>query len=88
MNDAGQNVKNKWLVRALMAIIGVLGGVCWFFFTSFYQSTLEIQKSLQEIKLSVVKIQSEMMTDERVRTICRYEILRNNNIKKDGNQNE
>lgn len=60
----------------MVIIITTLGAVCWFFFTSFYGSVIEIQKSLQEIKLSMVKIQAEMMDETRVRLIARDELRR------------
>jgi len=83
MTGKGQGISQKWLIGILVSIITGLLVVCWFFFTSFYQSTLEIQKSLQEIKLSVVRIQSEMLTEEKVRNICRYEIQINNRKERD-----
>ena len=74
MTYKGQSITYKVMFGVMVSIICGLLTVVWFFFTQFYQNSLEIQKSLQEIKLAVVKIQSEMLTEEKVRNICRYEI--------------
>lgn len=74
MTEKAQSITYKAIVGAMTTIICALAYVLWFFFTGFYQSTLEIQKSLQEIKLSVVRIQAEMMDEAKVRQIVRYEL--------------
>ena len=74
MTEKAQSITYKAIVGVLTTVICGLAYVLWFFFTGFYQSTLEIQKSLQEIKLSVVRIQAEMMDENKVRQIVRYEL--------------
>lgn len=74
MTEKAQSITYKAIVGALTTVVCALAYVIWFFLSGFYQSTLEVNKSLQEIKLQMVKIQSEMLTEERVRNICRYEI--------------
>ena len=74
MTEKGQSITYKVVVTAMGFIIAGLLSMLWFFFTGFYQTTLEIQKSLQEIKLSMVKIQAEMMDEAKVRQIVRYEL--------------
>jgi len=77
MTEKAQSITYKTVVGGLTSVIIFLGYVVWFFLSGFYQSTLEVQKSLQEIKLSMVKIQAEMLTEERVRQIVRYEMQLN-----------
>ncbi len=77
MPEKAQSPTYKVVCWILVIIIGGLFTVVWFFFTGFYSNVLEIQKSLQEIKLSVVKIQAEMMDEARVRQIVRYEMQAN-----------
>jgi len=77
MTEKAQSITYKTVVGGLTSVIIFLGYVVWFFLSGFYQSTLEVQKSLQEIKLSMVKIQSEMISEERVRQIVRYEMQLN-----------
>lgn len=77
MTEKAQSLTYKTIVGVLTTVICGLAYVIWFFISGFYQSTLEVNKSLQEIKLSMVKIQAEMLTDERVRQIVKYEIQMN-----------
>lgn len=74
MTEKAQSITYKAIVGALTTVVCALAYVVWFFISGFYQSTLEVNKSLQEIKLSMVKIQAEMLTEERVRQIVKYEI--------------
>lgn len=74
MVEKAETISYKRVSGYMTIIITALGAVCWFFFTSFYGSVIEIQKSLQEIKLSIVKIQAEMMDETKVRLIARDEI--------------
>lgn len=74
MVEKAETISYKKVSGYMTVIITALGAVCWFFFTSFYGSVIEIQKSLQEIKLSIVKIQAEMMDENKVRQIVRYEM--------------
>ena len=77
MTEKAQSITYKAVVGGMTSVIIFLGYVVWFFLSGFYQSTLEVQKSLQEIKLQMVKIQSEMLTEERVRQIVQYEMKMN-----------
>lgn len=77
MPEKAQSPTYKVVCWILVIIIGGLFTVIWFFFTGFVSNVLEIQKSLQEIKLSMVKIQAEMISEERVRQIVRYEMQAN-----------
>ena len=77
MTEKAQSITYKTIVGVLTTVICGLAYVIWFFLSGFYQSTLEVQKSLQEIKLSVVKIQAEMMDENKVRQIVRYEMQAN-----------
>ena len=77
MTEKAQTITYKAVVGALTTVVCALGYVVWFFISGFYQSTLEVQKSLQEIKLSVVRIQAEMMDEAKVRQIVQYEMKMN-----------
>ena len=57
----------KFLTPILLAIIA-------FFFVAFFNQTISLNKELQEIKLSIVKIENTMMTEESIRRICINEI--------------
>lgn len=74
MTEKAQSITYKAIVGALTTVVCALAYVIWFFLSGFYQSTLEVNKSLQEIKLQMVKIQAEMLTETRVRQIVQYEI--------------
>lgn len=77
MTEKAQSITYKAIVGALTTVVCALAYVVWFFISGFYQSTLEVNKNLQEIKLSMVKIQAEMLTEERVRQIVKYEMQMN-----------
>lgn len=74
MPEKAQSITYKTVVGGLTSVVIFLGYVVWFFLSGFYQSTLEVQKSLQEIKLQIVKIQSEMLTEGKVRQMIQYEM--------------
>lgn len=57
----------KFLTPILLAIIA-------FFFVAFFNQTIALNKELQEIKLSIVKIENTMITEDRIRRICINEI--------------
>ena len=57
----------KFLTPILLAIIA-------FFFVAFFNQTISLNKELQEIKLSIVKIENTMMSEDRIRRICINEI--------------
>lgn len=57
----------KFLTPILLAIIA-------FFFVAFFNQTISLNKELQEIKLSIVKIENTMITEDRIRRICLNEI--------------
>lgn len=59
----------KFLTPILLAIIA-------FFFVAFFNQTIALNKELQEIKLSIVKIENTMMSEDCIRRICINEIYR------------
>ena len=52
----------KFLTPILLAIIA-------FFFVAFFNQTISLNKELQEIKLSIVKIENTMMSEDSIRRI-------------------
>ena len=59
----------KFLTPILLAIIA-------FFFIAFFNQTISLNKELQEIKMSIVKIENTMMTEDSIRRICINEIYK------------
>lgn len=59
----------KFLIPILLAIIA-------FFFVAFFNQTISLNKELQEIKLSIVKIENTMITEDSIRRICINEIYK------------
>ena len=58
----------------IIGLSTVLFTVLSFYFTSFYIKLSAIEASLAKLQIDVVKIQSNTMTENRVKEIIRYEI--------------
>lgn len=58
------------VVSILIGLLGWLGTIQW-------QKLTEIEKSIIELKIQVVSIQKEIMTEERVKEIVEHELLKN-----------
>lgn len=65
----------KFLTPILLAIIA-------FFLVAFFNQTIALNKELQEIKLSIVKIENTMMTEDRIRRITINEIYKYHDLHK------
>ena len=59
----------KFITPILLTIVA-------FFFVAFFNQTIALNKELQEIKLSIVKIENTMMTEDRIKRICVNEIYK------------
>ena len=62
--------------KILTVVVSILIGLLGWLGSLQIQKLTEIEKSIIELKIQVVSIQKEMMTEDRVREIVEYELLK------------
>lgn len=65
-------MQNKLITILISAFLGVLAWI-W---ASTYSKLAEIEQGLLAVKMELVQIQAQMMTEDRVREIVEHEILK------------
>lgn len=65
-------MQNKILIGLATVFLSVLGWV-W---TATYAQLQEISTGLTKVRLDLVQIQTQMMTEERVKDIIEHELLK------------
>lgn len=58
----------------IIGLSTVLFAVLSFYFTSFYIKLTSIETSLANLQIDLVKIQSNTLTESRVKELIRYEV--------------
>lgn len=62
--------------KILTVVVSILIGLLGWLGSLQIQKLTEIEKSIVELKIQVVSMQKEMMTEDRVREIVEYELLK------------
>lgn len=63
----------------LNSILAVIGFLLVFEFTKINGNIVDVQKELSSLKLEIVQIRSNLLTEDKVRTICKEEIFKFSN---------